>query len=658
MAVVFRARDERLGRWVALKILAPPLAAEEAFRQRFIRESRAAAAVDDPHIVPVFEAGEAGGVLFIAMRYVPGGDVRSLVRRVGPLSAGRAAAIISSVASALDAAHGAGLVHRDVKPANMLVDARPGRRDHVYLSDFGLSKGALSWDGPTGSGQFLGTAGYVAPEQIGGKPVDGRADQYSLACAAFEVLGGAPPFPREHAGAVIWAHMSEPPPPLTSRRPELPAAVDGVLARALAKAPEDRYASCREFADALRGTFGLAPYDSESEISPQVDHPRTGVASPASAGTAEVAGISAVAALAEVARGRSAFQAARADAAHETTLTSGPATPPHEARHARARLSLRQGSVRSRLIAPIAVVIAAVSVVLAFSGPAPPAAVRHPAPPLRISSGLVSYLGTYVARRPAYRPVADFANAIGQPPDLAGYFSGWAEPFPASFARTIRKHGVIPLVQIDPDGASLAGIAAGDDDRYLRAYANSVRKFGHVVVIGFGHDMNALRHSWGYGYVPARTFIAAWRHIVTLFRNQGAGNVTWLWTISADRRGTGPVGSWWPGAAYVTWISIDGYYSRSRHTFASVFDRAIGQVRQFTGQPMLLTVTSAGPAAGQFNRIGGLFAGMRTSRALGLMWSGQDWHHGNHHPNSGIDSSVAAKAAFRLGAAALTLARP
>jgi len=255
MAVVFRARDERLDRPVALKILSPALAADEAFRHRFIRESRAAAAVDDPHIIPVFEAGEADGVLFIAMRYVPGGDVRALMRQLGSLPAVRAAAIIWSVASALDAAHASGLVHRDVKPANMLVDARPGRPDHVYLSDFGLSKGAMA-SGPTGTGQFLGTANYSAPEQMAGHRVDGRADQYSLACAAFELLSGEPPFPREQVTAVIWAHMSEPPPPLTSRRRDLPPEADQVFARALAKTPEDRYASCREFADALRTTLG------------------------------------------------------------------------------------------------------------------------------------------------------------------------------------------------------------------------------------------------------------------------------------------------------------------------------------------------------------------------------------------------------------------
>jgi serine/threonine-protein kinase len=289
MAVVFRARDERLGRLVALKILAPAFAADEGFRHRFIRESRAAAAVDDPHIVPVFEAGESDGVLFIAMRYVPGGDARSLVRREGPMPPGRAAAIISPVASALDAAHAAGLVHRDVKPANMLVDAVPGRPDHVYLSDFGLSKGAGPSTALTRAGQFLGTLDYISPEQIQGGPVDGRADQYALACAAFELLTGAPPFRHEQPMALIHAQLTDPPPRLTSQRPGLPPAADAVLARALAKAPQDRYASCRDFAEALRGAFGLQPYDSGPGAVPAAAYPPTQVAAP-SAGSGPPAG--------------------------------------------------------------------------------------------------------------------------------------------------------------------------------------------------------------------------------------------------------------------------------------------------------------------------------------------------------------------------------
>ncbi|HEX2321193.1 MAG TPA: protein kinase, partial [Streptosporangiaceae bacterium] len=282
MAVVFRAHDERLDRTVALKILAPALAADEAFRQRFIRESRAAAAVDDPHIIPVFEAGEASGVLFIAMRYVRGGDVRSLVGRLSRVPPGRVAEIVSQVASALDAAHGRGLVHRDVKPANMLLDASSGvgRPDHVYLSDFGLSKASLQTSGLTGTGTFLGTLDYISPEQIEGKPVDGRADEYALACAAFELLTGVPPFQREEAMAVMYAQLSEQPPPLSSRRRDLGYAADAVFAKALAKAPADRYSTCREFSDALREAFGIRPYDSGPTDLPSGEHPATQVVGP------------------------------------------------------------------------------------------------------------------------------------------------------------------------------------------------------------------------------------------------------------------------------------------------------------------------------------------------------------------------------------------
>jgi WD40 repeat protein len=277
MAVVFRARDERLERQVALKVLSPALAADESFRRRFIRESRSAAAVDHPHIIPVFDAGEEDGVLFLAMRYVPGGDAGSLVRRGGLLPPARAAAIIAAVASALDAAHAAGLVHRDVKPGNMLIDARPGQADHVYLSDFGLTKGVLS-SALTGTGQFMGTLDYCAPEQIQGGMVDGRTDEYALACAAFELLSGQPPFPREEGMAVLFAQLSAAPPSLVSRRPGLPPGVDEVLRRAMAKAPEDRYPSCGQFAAGLGAALGYQPPGSGDHLSPAPDHPATEVA--------------------------------------------------------------------------------------------------------------------------------------------------------------------------------------------------------------------------------------------------------------------------------------------------------------------------------------------------------------------------------------------
>ena len=273
--------------------MAPAMAADAMFRQRFTRESRAAAAVDHPHIIPVYEAGEADGVLFIAMRFVGGGDVGSLLRREGPLPPARAASIISPVASALDAAHAAGLVHRDVKPANMLLDTHPDRPDHVYLADFGLSKGAQSGQ-LTASGQFLGTPDYVAPEQIEGLPVDGRADQYALACVAFELLTAAVIFARNEGWATVWAHLNSPPPPVTSVRPELSAATDQVLARALAKAPQDRYANCQQFADALREALGLVPYHLGSGTAPATGGTGNGAAreaAPDTGGLPDTAGL-------------------------------------------------------------------------------------------------------------------------------------------------------------------------------------------------------------------------------------------------------------------------------------------------------------------------------------------------------------------------------
>jgi serine/threonine protein kinase len=265
MAVVFRAHDERLDRTVALKILAPGLADDEAFRQRFIRESRAAAAVDDPHIIPVFEAGEASGALFIAMRYISGGDVGAAAQRAGRLQLEEVAAIVSQVASALDAAHARGLVHRDVKPTNMLLDAgrSSGRPDHVYLSDFGLSKPQMTAAKITATGQFLGTLDYVSPEQLSGQPVGAACDQYSLACAAFELLSGTAPFERDTGMAVMYAHIHDTPPSLTSRRSELPEALDAVFVRALAKAPANRFESCQEFAEAMRAALGLPSYRSQ-----------------------------------------------------------------------------------------------------------------------------------------------------------------------------------------------------------------------------------------------------------------------------------------------------------------------------------------------------------------------------------------------------------
>ena len=196
-----------------------------------------------------------------------------------------------------------------------------------------------------------------------------------------------------------------------------------------------------------------------------------------------------------------------------------------------------------------------------------------------------------------------------------------------------------------PPTPPFRGIVSGDYDGYLRSYADSVRDFGHAVVIGFGHEMNAPWYSWGYGHVPASTFVAAWRHIVTLFRRQGADNVTWLWTIHAEP-GHRAGASWWPGAKYVTWVGIDGYYYRPSDTFASVFGQTIDQVREFTRKPVLLSETAVGPRRPGC-KIQNLFAGMNRYKTLGLVWFDMIQDQGIYHQDWRIEDSPEAKAAFR-----------
>ena len=250
MSVVYLAEDIRLERPVALKLLAPELGEDEGFRERFLWESRLAASLDHPNVIPIYEAGETDGQLFIAMRYVEGTDLRKLLDEERPLSPERAMALLGPVANALDEAHKSGLVHRDVKPGNILI----GSQDHVYLSDFGITKRTGTAGSLTESGQLLGSIDYVAPEQIAGKEIDGRADQYSLACVAYEALAGRPPFTSESDSdfALLFSHINDPPPKLTDADPEAPPDVDETLARAMAKQPDERFESCREFTQALR----------------------------------------------------------------------------------------------------------------------------------------------------------------------------------------------------------------------------------------------------------------------------------------------------------------------------------------------------------------------------------------------------------------------
>jgi len=260
MSVVYRAENARLGNKVALKLLAEELANDESFRERFVRESRTAASLNHPNIVTIYDAGDEDGALFIAMRYVES-DLKQLLSREGSLSIATVVSVTSQIGGALDAAHSRGLLHRDVKPANILLDAasEPAGVPHAYLADFGLTKHMESRSGITASGQFVGTIDYMSPEQIEGRDIDGRTDIYSLGCVLFECLTGITPFRRETEVAVLWAHMREDPPPVTELRPELPGAVDLVVARATAKDPSNRYGSAQEFVNDLRRALEGVP---------------------------------------------------------------------------------------------------------------------------------------------------------------------------------------------------------------------------------------------------------------------------------------------------------------------------------------------------------------------------------------------------------------
>jgi len=256
MGAVYRAVEEGLGRRVALKVIATELAEDGRFRERFLRESRIAASLDHPHVVPIFAAGEADGALFLAMRYVEGTDLGKLLREHGALDAAFVLPLLEQVAEALDAAHERGLVHRDVKPSNILV-ATSGSREHCYLGDFGLTKRTGSLSGVSATGEVVGTLDYVAPEQITGADVGPAADLYSLACVLYEGLTGRPPFPRATDVALLWAHVHDEPERASQWRAELPGALDAVFARALAKEPERRYATAGALVGAVRAALGL-----------------------------------------------------------------------------------------------------------------------------------------------------------------------------------------------------------------------------------------------------------------------------------------------------------------------------------------------------------------------------------------------------------------
>src|SRR4051794_33822843 len=255
MGVLYKATDPALDRTIALKIIAPEHTQNETAVARFKEEAKLAASLEHPNIVPIHRGGEEDGILYLAMRYVPGTNLRHVIDR-GPMDLPRIARIVTDVSDALDAAHELGLVHRDVKPANILVSGQP-EHEHVYLTDFGLTKRLGSVGALTRAGSWVGTPDYVAPEQIQGHDVDRRADIYSLGCVLYEMLTGQVAYPKDSDMAKLWAHVTDPPPLPRTRRPELVGAFDEVVARATTKEPEDRYATAGEMAGAVQAAIAL-----------------------------------------------------------------------------------------------------------------------------------------------------------------------------------------------------------------------------------------------------------------------------------------------------------------------------------------------------------------------------------------------------------------
>ena len=313
--------------------------------------------------------------------------------------------------------------------------------------------------------------------------------------------------------------------------------------------------------------------------------------------------------------------------------------------------------MRSWLVILVSVVIAAAAVAFAVSR-----FVAVADPPGKLASpptNSASYLGVFEARAlGTYQPVSDFTRAVGKQPNLVGYYSGWGEPFEISFAETAYKHGAVTIMQWNPTFASVSKIAAGGYDSYLRSFADSVRHFRRPVIVGFGHEMNAYWYSWGYRHPPPSTFVAAWRHIVTLFRARDATTLPGYGRFRRTSPAPARSAAWWPGAKYVTWVGIDGYYYRSYETFFSVFGKTIAEVRIFTRLPVLLSEVAVGPQAGQARKIPDLFAGMREYGTLGLVWFDIAQHDGIYHQDWHVEDDPAAATAFRRAATSLFLARP
>jgi Glycosyl hydrolase family 26 len=254
----------------------------------------------------------------------------------------------------------------------------------------------------------------------------------------------------------------------------------------------------------------------------------------------------------------------------------------------------------------------------------------------------------------SWTPVAQFTSATGVKPRIVVYYSPWDDQFSTSFAQAAWDHGAYVLDQMQPNGVTLASIAAGHSDSYLRTYAAAVVAFGHPVILSFGHEMNGNWYSWGDGQTAPATFVAAWRHVVRVFRAAGAANVTWLWDVNSIAGTASSLSQWWPGATWVDWTGIDGYYFRPTDTFGSVFGSTIAVIRTFSSAPLLIAETAVGTTASRESQIDALFAGVRAENLAGVVWFDEAQHAGLYHQDWRLENDRSALAAFTAAAAHLS----
>jgi len=292
----------------------------------------------------------------------------------------------------------------------------------------------------------------------------------------------------------------------------------------------------------------------------------------------------------------------------------------------------------------------AATVLAAAAGCLTPLTSQQPLTPVPVPASPM--VGVYEPGVPAsWSNITEFTTATGVKPRIVVYYSPWNDPFSTSFAQTAWDHDAYVLAQLQPNGVTLASIAAGRSDGYLRSYADAVVAFGHPVILSFGHEMNGTWYSWGDGHASPATFVAAWRHIVRVFRDEGAANVTWLWTVNSVKGASSSLRQWWPGAAWVNWTGVDGYYFRATDTFDSVFGATIADIRAISSAPLLIAETAVGTTTDRESQIAALFAGVRAAGLAGVVWFDATQHAGIYHQDWRLEGDPSARAAFTAAVA-------